>query len=60
MAPKVVRILMSHCFSVSKKAGKEGKEDQRKTPEEDTNAPPKEPEPFEFSAQMPAMSAQDL
>ncbi|KAJ8663764.1 hypothetical protein O0I10_000037 [Lichtheimia ornata] len=45
---------------VSKKAGKEEKEDQRKTPEEDTNAPPKEPEPFEFSAQMPAMSAQDL
>ena len=56
---EAIRLIM-YFFSVSKKAGKEEKEDQQKTPEEDTNAPPKEPEPFEFSAQMPAMSAQDL
>lgn len=55
---EVIRILI--LYSVTKKAGKEEKEDQQRTAEEDTNAPPKEPEPFEFSAQIPAMSAQDL
>ncbi|KAI9312474.1 Pre-mRNA splicing factor PRP21 like protein-domain-containing protein, partial [Dichotomocladium elegans] len=41
----------------TKKPGKEDKVEQQQPKEQ---GPPKQPEAFEFSAQMPAMSAQDL
>lgn len=53
----MVSFLANTSFLVAKKADKEGAAVEK---EAEKAKAPKEPEPFEFSANMPAMSAQDL